>query len=214
MHTLNENGVASPASLETYVHEDIDRYGVKLTDLHGKLKKARSDQLEGISKRDSSSRDTEPFVLLPDSRRSAGLMKRLAVSCLVQRKANLVDRRRIQKRQSDLFSLRLFGTDDESFQFSGPSEPDLRYPPPPPFIPLTSTAVDSQIGLLHFSYRAREKTPYGLTDDALLPVRPKSTRAKVPPSGKIALKVKRKASEEPIVVSKKKQKKSEMAGGT
>ena len=67
LHTLNENGVGSPASLETYVHEDIDRYGVKLTDLHGKLKKARSDQLDGISKQDSSSRDTESCVLPPQS---------------------------------------------------------------------------------------------------------------------------------------------------
>ena len=94
--------------------------------------------------------------------------------------------------------------------YSGPSEPELRYPPPPPFIPLTSNAIDSQIGLLHFSSHLREKTEYGLIDDSLLPVRPKSTRAKVPPSGKIPLKTKRKAGEDGVVLSKKKQKKLEL----
>ena len=61
LHTLNENGIASPASLETYVHDDIDRYGVKLTTLHSKLEKARSEQLEGISNKVSSS-DAETSV--------------------------------------------------------------------------------------------------------------------------------------------------------
>lgn len=48
LHALGENGVPAPSFIKSYVSEDIDRYGVKLTELHGKLEKARKDQLEGI----------------------------------------------------------------------------------------------------------------------------------------------------------------------
>jgi transcriptional activator SPT7 len=48
LHVLNENGVPSPAYIESYVADDIDKYGTKLQDLHGKLERARKDQLEAL----------------------------------------------------------------------------------------------------------------------------------------------------------------------
>lgn len=48
LHVMGENGVPAPSFLEDYVSEDIDRYGVKLEDLHLKLKRAREAQLEDV----------------------------------------------------------------------------------------------------------------------------------------------------------------------
>ncbi|KAK4695954.1 transcriptional activator SPT7, partial [Phenoliferia sp. Uapishka_3] len=48
LHVLGENGVPAPSHLEDYVSEDIDRYGVKLVDLHSKLQRARQDQLDNV----------------------------------------------------------------------------------------------------------------------------------------------------------------------
>lgn len=96
-----------------------------------------------------------------------------------------------------------------NFDFcSTPNELTL-YPPPPPFIPLTPGVVSSQIGLLIPFYEARQRTDFGLIDDALLPIRPKNTRAKVPPSGRIIIKtktIKSKRDTEDGTVSKKKRK--------
>lgn len=48
LHALGENGVPSPSDLDQYVSEDIDRYGVKLADLHAKLDRARREQIDGL----------------------------------------------------------------------------------------------------------------------------------------------------------------------
>lgn len=48
LHTLAENGVPSPSALGEYVEQHIEVYGTKLTELHGKLERARRDQLDGV----------------------------------------------------------------------------------------------------------------------------------------------------------------------
>lgn len=64
---------------------------------------------------------------------------------------------------------------------------ELPFPLPPAFIPLTSSSIDLQIGLLQSVYRSRATTEFGLMDDAALDPPLKNTRAKVPLSGKIVL---------------------------
>ena len=41
LHTLSENGVPNPATLETFIKEDIDDYGQKLKELYSKLEKVK-----------------------------------------------------------------------------------------------------------------------------------------------------------------------------
>lgn len=77
----------------------------------------------------------------------------------------------------------------------GPDDSGLKYPPAPRHIPLTSSAVDLQIGLLRPVFRLRETTDARLIDDWSLPARSKLPRNKVPPSGKIPIKGKRKGEE-------------------
>ncbi|CEQ42115.1 SPOSA6832_03880, partial [Sporobolomyces salmonicolor] len=52
LHTLAENGVPAPSSLEAYVSEDIDRYGTRLSDLLAKLDRTRQERLDEISPED------------------------------------------------------------------------------------------------------------------------------------------------------------------
>lgn len=61
MHVLSENGVPSPSALEEYVSEDIDTYGLKLTELHGKLERARRDQLDGVEPSQGVAGEDEAF---------------------------------------------------------------------------------------------------------------------------------------------------------
>jgi hypothetical protein len=54
--------VPSPSALEEYVSEDIDHYGAKLADLHGKLERARRDQLDGVEPGPSVAGEEEAFA--------------------------------------------------------------------------------------------------------------------------------------------------------
>lgn len=51
MHALKENGVATPSVLESFVQQDIDRYGEKLDDLQAKLEKAKKQTGAAIETR-------------------------------------------------------------------------------------------------------------------------------------------------------------------
>lgn len=96
-----------------------------------------------------------------------------------------------------------------------------RYPPGPPYIPLDSTSIDSQIGLLRPFLLLRQTTDVGLADDPLLPVAASSgssrirSRPKVPVNGKIPIRAaKRKvddgANGTAVAQPKKKRKKIDL----
>jgi transcriptional activator SPT7 len=45
MHTLYENGVVELFDLETYIHDDVERYGYRLEDVHRRLQTSYQDLL-------------------------------------------------------------------------------------------------------------------------------------------------------------------------
>lgn len=73
------------------------------------------------------------------------------------------------------------------------------YPPPPPYVPLTPDSISSQIGLLQPYFTLRQTTDLGLVEDALQPNRPKTTRHKVPLSGKIPYKSNKPRPQDPTL---------------
>ncbi|KAL0082086.1 hypothetical protein F4703DRAFT_1739277, partial [Phycomyces blakesleeanus] len=60
MHTLYENGVPSIRALESYIHDDIERFGTRLEDLHRKLDSSYQDILSGST--DKCSVDTDALL--------------------------------------------------------------------------------------------------------------------------------------------------------
>ncbi|KAI5478540.1 transcriptional activator SPT7 [Pseudohyphozyma bogoriensis] len=199
LHTLNENGVPAPSHIESYVTEDIDHYGSKLKDLRAKLQKARQVQLDafdGPAVEDEQIFDdeNEAFVLGQYNRQlgedffglgDLGLEKELGPS-VYSIPLSLLKR-------------------DPSDPAARPLSSGVKYPAPPPHIPLTPAAIDCQIGLLRPIYLLRQKTEAGMLDDSALPDQAAVLRNKILPSGRIPVKIKRKADEAQPSKSKKKK---------
>ncbi|BGP21743.1 Transcriptional activator spt7 [Rhodotorula toruloides] len=195
VHALGENGVPSPAHLQAYVSEDIDRYGSRLSDLLAKLERTRRDQLDLLTEDDKARADHAHEALFADNGEAfvagdyatrigedffglaeQGLDQELSVSSLVLPKWIL----RGEPRPLD-----------------SASASSLAYSPPPAFVPLPPDAVSSQIGLLrpYLSHRAA-RPDLGLADEAghLSGSSSRSKtglRHKVPPHGRIPFKGKR-----------------------
>ncbi|GAA5890246.1 hypothetical protein JCM8208_002750 [Rhodotorula glutinis] len=203
--TLSENGVPSPSHLSAHVTEDVDRYGQRLSDLLAKLERTRQDQLDSFFVPSSTSADEleraekvfdgdEAFVDGAWATRigedyfgvaDQGLDVELAVQNLVLPKWLLRGEPR--------------PLDNES------TSSTLAYSPPPSFVPLTPSSISAQIGLLRPFYHLRAShASLGLTEDPSLSpqalalahggvARAKAggTRHKVPPSGRIPFKGKK-----------------------
>ncbi|BGO92951.1 Transcriptional activator spt7 [Rhodotorula toruloides] len=195
VHALGENGVPSPAHLQAYVSEDVDRYGSRLSDLLAKLERARREQLDSLTEEDVARADGADEALFADDGEAfvagdfatrigedffgvaeQGLDQELSVSTLVLPKWIL----RGEPRPLD-----------------SASTSSLAYSPPPAFVPLTPDAVSFQIGLLrpYLSHRAA-RPDLGLADEAghLSGTSSRSktgVRHKVPPHGRIPFKGKR-----------------------
>ncbi|GAA5870113.1 hypothetical protein JCM3774_002596 [Rhodotorula dairenensis] len=195
--SLSENGVPSPDHLRAYVADDVDRYGSRLSDLLGRLERTRAEHLEavgdvdpaeqaraeellfghdgeGFVAGDFAARIGEDFFALADQ----GLDQELNLSTLVVPKWML---------RGDPRPLESEATSS------------LAYSPPPSFVPLTMDGVADQIGLLRPYWLLRASKPeLGLMDDLVTQnstnaVRPKTAvRHKVPPSGRIPFKGKKK----------------------
>ncbi|GAA5832880.1 hypothetical protein JCM11251_000515 [Rhodosporidiobolus azoricus] len=206
-HTLSENGVPTPSLLDTYVSEDIDRYGSRLSDLLRKLERAREEQLdESIASVGAVAEESAPAPPQEEEElfREGG--------------EAFVSGDFAPKIGDDFFGLNELGLEGEGLPTSSSLVPptwllkgeerpattesagSLTYSPPPAFIPLVPEAISSQIGLLQPYYTLRAQNPsFALLDDvdayALNPsaVRPKgSTRHKVPPTnGRIPFKGKK-----------------------
>ena len=50
MHGLYENGVADIGELESYIRDDVERYGHRLDELHRKLESSYNDLLSVSSR--------------------------------------------------------------------------------------------------------------------------------------------------------------------
>ncbi|KAI7959843.1 hypothetical protein MJO29_004911 [Puccinia striiformis f. sp. tritici] len=199
--TLRANGVGGLDELESYVKDDVDRYGNKLNDLLRKLQAGYGTGLAGTAAKvigddDFFSRDGEALMtgeftteLGEDffGLRDIGLDSELGLSSL-----------RIPSR---LFHGRPKPDADEASaqQIEEQPKPEPRFIKPPEFIPLKPEWIEEQIGLLQPIYRARLETKdFKLKDDDQVSRLPKIIRPKVPPSGKIPIKRRAVISSQPI----------------
>ncbi|GAA6051283.1 hypothetical protein JCM3770_006794 [Rhodotorula araucariae] len=167
--TLSENGVPSPPHLSSYVTEDVDRYGQRLSDLLAKLERTRAEQLDAA------------FAPAPGVEEDAARAERL-----FDDEDAFVDGAWAARIGEDYFGLMAQGLDAElavqslvlpPWLLRGEPRPldnestssTLAYSPPPSFVPLTPDAIPAQIGLLqpYFSLRA-SRASIGLTEDPAL----------------------------------------------
>ncbi|KAI8139598.1 hypothetical protein BJV82DRAFT_626694 [Fennellomyces sp. T-0311] len=178
MHVLYENGVSDITQLESYIRDDVERYGHRLDELHRKLESSYQDILTGPSERSDDEgllHEDETFVtgaFGEDFGEDYFGFKELGLD----REYNI-----------DAFSIptRLwFGGNKEQAQSSKAlsKEPVLTYPPPPAFTPITSEK--QLIGLLQpvFQKKLAESTR-GLVEDEYMPGRHRN-RPRYPPTNK------------------------------
>ncbi|KAI9496603.1 hypothetical protein BDB00DRAFT_807985 [Zychaea mexicana] len=178
MHVLYENGVSDISELESYIRDDVERYGHRLDELHRRLESSYQDILTGpVEKSDDEGflQDEETFV--------TGLFGEDFGEDYFGFKELGLDR----ELNIDAFSIppRLwFGGNKEKAQSSKSSskEPVLKYPPPPPFSAITSEK--QLIGLLQpvFQKKLSESTG-SLVEDEYVPNRHRN-RPRYPPTNK------------------------------
>ncbi|TCD67766.1 Transcriptional activator spt7 [Steccherinum ochraceum] len=156
LHTLFESGIAKAAELERYVSDDILKYGARLSDLEKKLANAYTEATtveawddDALFKMDGEEEEDGEFVMgnFADSLgddflglRELGIAAEFGLSTLSIPKKLLKGKNKVKL---------------EGPASVQPSEPPLPFPLPPPFIPIDSENVESQIGLLKPFYQSR-----------------------------------------------------------
>ncbi|PWN41705.1 hypothetical protein IE81DRAFT_324336 [Ceraceosorus guamensis] len=153
LHALHENGGADVRSLESYIADDVERYGVRLKELLRRNRAAYKDSLNasavpmGDDAFFAPENDTLVSGAFADELgddffgfKAMGIEAETGMSGLsVPRKLFLA--KDVQKaKHADVTQ-------------GGPSEDTLQYSPPQAYVPLTESAVSVQIGLLQPWYR-------------------------------------------------------------
>ncbi|RPA77968.1 hypothetical protein BJ508DRAFT_212407 [Ascobolus immersus RN42] len=204
-HTLFENGVET-ADLETYIREDVERLGSKLTTIQDRMKAHLGDMLrpamqEGAGENifedgseqfisgDFAADLNEDFLGLRD----LGLDKELGLSSLSVPLHLLTSR--ITSMQN---------------QTAGPAASVDGYTPPPPFEPLTAEVLALQIDLIKPYFEEKlvnlpaDKNGAAIEDEDL-PQRQRPNKPRLPPTGKITQSRKRVAGSQGGNSKKKKK---------
>ncbi|CAG8440791.1 7097_t:CDS:10 [Funneliformis mosseae] len=174
--TLYENGATSFKDLESYVRDDIERYGSKLKDIQRRLEIAYKDSLSQPDNTEADEDLPENDDVFITGNLGEGIelgddffgLKELGLGNLSVPTRLLLGTNKIKPAQKK--------TPDQNQRKS-------RYTPPPPFAPIDP---DKQIGLLTEYFRNRLEDQSGkLIDDEFLPPKQRNQRPKVPPTGKI-----------------------------
>ncbi|KAI0785736.1 hypothetical protein C8Q75DRAFT_881942 [Abortiporus biennis] len=154
LHTLFESGTTRIVELERYIKDDVLRHGARLLDLEKKLTNAYREATtveawdDDALFRDEEEEEDSEFVMgnFADSfgddflgLRELGIAQEFGLSTLTIPKKLLKGKTKAKIGPST----------------TKPTEPPPPFPPPPPFIPLDSTNVDEQIGLLKPYYQSR-----------------------------------------------------------
>ncbi|KAJ6499450.1 hypothetical protein C8R45DRAFT_1211212 [Mycena sanguinolenta] len=154
LHTLFESGISRVQDLERYISDDVERYGTRLNDLEKKLVGAYRDVTavdvlddEGLFEDDEEEGGALTMGDFADALgedylglRELGIAAEFGMSSLSIPKKLLRSKRR---------------TLGASAGNIAKAPPPLPYPLPPPFVPLSASKVDSQIGLLRPYYMNR-----------------------------------------------------------
>ncbi|GAA5842039.1 hypothetical protein JCM3766R1_005730 [Sporobolomyces carnicolor] len=186
LHTMSESGIPSPSTLRDYVSDDIHHYGSRLSGLLHRLERSRQDRLNALTPEDEKKVDEADQVIEADD--GEALVRGEIASWTGEDFFGIAESGLdVELRVSSLIVPRRVFRGDASLP-SESTTATVPYPPPPPFVPFTEAAIASQIGLLQPIFNQRLSTEFGLTEDAQLPNRPKTTRHKVPLNGKIPYK--------------------------
>ncbi|KAI8601118.1 hypothetical protein EDD21DRAFT_115910 [Dissophora ornata] len=212
LHTLYENGVSSVGELEGYIREDVERYGLKLQDIHRKLETSYSETINSLNENEVADADFE-FQENDEAFMSGNFIggggagaEELGDDFFGFREMGL-------DRELGLGSLSIpariwYGGQKDDVPnrpgvggFQGPglakskdsAKPELPYAPPPPFTPVAEPTAT--IGLLHSFFKKRMDDLGSLMEDEFMPVsRRVAMRPKIPPTGKIVSSMKKRSS--------------------
>ncbi|PWN51023.1 hypothetical protein IE53DRAFT_368416 [Violaceomyces palustris] len=200
LHSLQESAGTDVPGLERYIRDDVERYGIKMSDLLRRLRQSYKDQLQQTTDR-AAFEDEALFADDGEALMSGNFAEELGDDFFGFKEMGL-------DRELGLSALTVPG---RLFHGRGPSranalvkgantEPELPYPPPPPFVPLTSAGISAQIGLLQpwykeklWDHRARvrmadtvdEGEDREVAADTLPDEEAERQRYKVPPTGKM-----------------------------
>ncbi|KAK7206753.1 hypothetical protein BZA70DRAFT_275004 [Myxozyma melibiosi] len=205
LQALYENGIYDLGGLESYYRDDIERFGVKLKDVHERMNMSLADYLRPALAPSNNS----------DAQFDDGSQEFITGAFS-------------DDIGEDFFGFKELGLDEE-FGLSSMSVPlhllhsrlhassNVQAAPTvqnlmqsaPPFEPLTMEKIEQQIGLMRDFFISRmEKYEVDgvLLEDEALPPKQRNQRPKLPPTGKIAV-VKKRSSENTFAESSKKKKK-------
>ncbi|KAH9888319.1 hypothetical protein C8Q73DRAFT_709764 [Cubamyces lactineus] len=156
LHTLFESGITRINDLERYVKDDVVRYGGRLAELEKKLANAYREATaeeawddDALFRMEGEEEDGE-FVMghFAESFGEDFLgLKELGIADEFGLASLSIPKRLLKGKGKGLLK--------EGPSAAKPTEPPPPFPPPPPFIPLDSTMVDNQIGLLKPYYQSR-----------------------------------------------------------
>ncbi|KAA1476547.1 hypothetical protein DENSPDRAFT_867330 [Dentipellis sp. KUC8613] len=155
LHTLFEGGITRVQELERYVKDDVVRHGNRILDLEKKIVNAYEELAsteapddDALFGNEDDEEEESAFVMGQFTEdigedflglRELGIAAELGLSNLSIPKKLLKGKHKAKNASA----------------IAKPTEPPPPYPPPPPFIPLDSTNVDNQIGLLKPYYHQR-----------------------------------------------------------
>ncbi|KAK9454917.1 hypothetical protein V1511DRAFT_501328 [Dipodascopsis uninucleata] len=188
LQTLYENGVYDLGGLETYIRDEIDRFGLKLKDVHERMNMSLADYLRPAlaSTEDNQFEDGSQEFISGTFSDDIG---------------------------EDFFGFRELGLDEElglstmsvplhllhsrlhmSANVQATPVMQSKVASAPPMEPLTRDLIEKQIGLVRpFLFARFDKFERDgvLLEDELLPPKQRNQRPKLPPTGKIAMAKKR-----------------------
>lgn len=186
LHTLSSVGVHLD-ELESYIKDDVDRLGTKLTAAHSRLKSLLTEllrpALEGGEDGSNAFKDGSDQFVGGDFAedidedffgfKELGLDREFGLSTLSV--------------PLHLLQNRMFNAANP--QSTTVSQSVTLFPPPPPYARISTENVSNQIGLLHafFQGKLNSNRNEPLVEDLELPPkqRPMAAKTRLPPSGKI-----------------------------
>ncbi|KAL0955565.1 hypothetical protein HGRIS_001806 [Hohenbuehelia grisea] len=170
LHALFESGVSEVQDLERYISDDVERYGTRLGDLEKKLVNAYREATagevldeDGFFEEDEEEEGALVMGNFADAfgddflgLRELGIAAEHGLSTLTIPK-RLFKPKKGDNRASAVYVFNLFLSfqNTHSILSVKPAEPPLPYPLPPPLIPLDSSKIEDQIGLLRPYYMER-----------------------------------------------------------
>ncbi|OSC97569.1 Bromodomain-domain-containing protein, partial [Trametes coccinea BRFM310] len=154
LHTLFESGITRINDLERYIRDDVVRYGGRLSELEKKLANAYREATA-----EEAWDDDALFRMEGEEEEGEFVMGNFAESFgedfLGLKELGIADEFGLSSLTIPKRLLKGKGKLKEGPSAAKPTEPPPPFPPPPPFIPLDSTMVENQIGLLKPFYQAR-----------------------------------------------------------